>query len=1251
MPLPSFSLARLLGLSAFFFGLLMGCGGSGPQPPPPSNQRPPDASRSSVAVNRGQGVRADGQDRVTITVTVRDAEGKALSDRTVRVEVSGDGNTVTQPAATSDANGMAVASVVSTQAGSKQVTASVEAEGGAVVISEKPTITFVSPPAVKLGFLATSLSATAGEPVEPVVEVAIQDQVGRTVSGASNQVSLLLAAGPASAGLEGTLTAQAVNGVARFPRVVLKQAGSGYQLKATSSGLADAMSPIFEVVPALPSSLALGMPASVTAGTAAIAAVTIRDSFGNVATNYTGTVRFTSTDPQAVLPANYTFTAADKGVKDFPITLSRVGTWEIRVEDVSNPSLTARSSVTVQPGAATQLIVTAADGPFESGEEFSLEVLLRDAFGNDATGYQGTIRFTSTDPQATLPADYTFTLADEGRSSFTGVLRTAANPQRITLTDTARPTLTATLEREVIPGAPAQLRYAVQPAEGRVRSPLPTVGVELVDAFGNRARVSSPMVAVSLKGGNPAAVLSGTTSVAPVDGLATFSALSVDQEGTGFQLTAGAGAFAPVDSAPFNIVDDIAPGVVTLTSTSQELLRISLEWMASGDDGNLGTAARYELRYSTRPISTRADFDAATLATSGAPGAPGSRESFTVTELSAATPYSFAVVTWDAAGNASAPEGLRAATFDPCAGVVCEVPEPTCAVDGVTRVTFTSACVLEDNLPTCRDTEARMSCPGPDGACFAGACGTAARPEPGELTITEVMHSPSEGTTDYFELHNPTEKLLNITDLRIENELVGNFTLAAPAPGSRVLLPPGGWFVVAERGEFEVNGGVPVDYALGSSFYLDAVGRITLRTASGAFIEDFRWGNGFPQWPGRSMNLASAVAGTQASGQPWYWCDSSENVRLLGGDSGTPGQPNETCGVDVGPAPGFCNIQYPRTFPEQSDPQTYPAVIPYGSRKTIFTQFWAPGLTDRNFSGNDEYPHVQVELGYGADADPASWQWSAARFNPFYDELSPAFDPFKDEAWGWLRILTPGTYSYGFRYRLYDPVARSFSGYTYCDQNGIASVPASGVYGSVTVGMEPLGPADHIVISEFSSRGPNGAGINGNDEFLELYNPTSAPVDISGWRVQYMPSDESLFETLVTLPDGVSIPAHGYYLIAHNDYAGGAAPDLQYAEPTPSTGGHIRVGLPALGSDIRDINVVDHLGWGAAYAAEGDASPVPGAAGSLERKAAVLSTAETMQGGADATRGNGLDSDWNAGDFVVRATRAPQNSASPPEVP
>lgn len=450
MTLSSVSFARMLGLSVLFLGLSLGCGG-GDSNPPPSPSEVPDASRSSVVVDRSLGVRADGADRATVTVTVRDSDGKPLSGRTVLVEVPGDGASVMQPTGTTNASGVVTAGVSSTQVGARQVTASVEAEGGSVVLSEKPSIEFSSAPGTKLAFVKQSLSVTAGEAVSPEVEVAVQDRLGRTVSGASREVSLQLAAGPSSAGLEGTVTAQTVNGIARFPRVVLKQAGTGYQLKATSSGLTEALSPLFEVVPALPTSLTLVLPISWSAGEAMEGRVTVRDAFGNLASNYRGTVRFTSPVSASELPLNITFAAADNGAKTVLLKVFKAGSWEVRAEDEDTPALGGNATVTVLPGGTTRMALSALTGPFQVGEAFSVEVQMWDAFGNEAKEYLSTIRVTSTDPLAELPEDYMFTLADEGRHSFNVTFRTAGNPQQLTVWDTAIAPLTATLSREIVP--------------------------------------------------------------------------------------------------------------------------------------------------------------------------------------------------------------------------------------------------------------------------------------------------------------------------------------------------------------------------------------------------------------------------------------------------------------------------------------------------------------------------------------------------------------------------------------------------------------------------------------------------------------------------------------------------------------------------------------------------------------------------------------------------------------------------------
>jgi hypothetical protein len=93
-----------------------------------------------------------------------------------------------------------------------------------------------------------------------------------------------------------------------------------------------------------PSSVVMNKPFNVT--------VTLTDSFGNVATGYTGTVHFTSSDLVAQtlgdLPPDYTFTGRDAGTRVFSMTLATPPNETITVSDTVNGSLSASSpSITV----------------------------------------------------------------------------------------------------------------------------------------------------------------------------------------------------------------------------------------------------------------------------------------------------------------------------------------------------------------------------------------------------------------------------------------------------------------------------------------------------------------------------------------------------------------------------------------------------------------------------------------------------------------------------------------------------------------------------------------------------------------------------------------------------------------------------------------------------------------------------------------------------------------------------------------
>jgi hypothetical protein len=94
------------------------------------------------------------------------------------------------------------------------------------------------------------------------------------------------------------------------------------------------------------------------------------------------------------------------------------------------------------PGAATKLLLVGLPRTWVAGQTESVTVLLKDAFGNVASGYTGTVHFASSDRQAILPDPYTFTTADAGRHTFPVIFNTL-RPQRLVVADIDLPALKA----------------------------------------------------------------------------------------------------------------------------------------------------------------------------------------------------------------------------------------------------------------------------------------------------------------------------------------------------------------------------------------------------------------------------------------------------------------------------------------------------------------------------------------------------------------------------------------------------------------------------------------------------------------------------------------------------------------------------------------------------------------------------------------------------------------------------------------
>jgi hypothetical protein len=151
-------------------------------------------------------------------------------------------------------------------------------------------------------------------------------------------------------------------------------------------------------------------------------------------------------DPTTTLTATYTglvngdTSAVVKGLKlASPGASSNVaGTYKITPSGATATNYTisyVTGTLTVNPGVAKTFVFTPPSNP-RVGVAFDLKVTARDAYGNIATGYRGTLNLTSNDPLAPSLGHHTFTASDKGVFTFHVTLRTRGKI-RLTVKDPA----------------------------------------------------------------------------------------------------------------------------------------------------------------------------------------------------------------------------------------------------------------------------------------------------------------------------------------------------------------------------------------------------------------------------------------------------------------------------------------------------------------------------------------------------------------------------------------------------------------------------------------------------------------------------------------------------------------------------------------------------------------------------------------------------------------------------------------------
>ena len=513
---------------------------------------------------------ANGTTTSTITVTLKDTSDNPVGGKTVTLAKNvGASSAISAASGPSSASGVVTFTVTNTKAEAVTYTATDTTDS--LTITQTASVTFTAGAAATLAFSAQPTTTTAGQTIGGASGVTVQIlDANNNLTASADSVTLAIGTNAGGGTLSGTTTVNAVGGVATFNDLSINKAGTGYTLTAASIGLTGATSGAFNVTAGAASKLTFDIqPGNTVAGAAISPAVAVRveDASGNLVTTSAASVTLTiGTNPGGGTLSGSTPVAASGGVATFSdLSIDKAGTGYTLTASSGALIVATSTAFNVTAGAAATLALTAPSSA-TAGAAFGVTVTAKDANGNVATGYTGTVHFTGTDGAATLPANYTFLTADNGARTFPlgATLRTAGN-QIITATDTVTATITG-MSATIAVGAGALHHLVLSPATSTIAAGGSQAYTALgQDQYNNSlGDVTAGTIFSSSAGGSCTVASCGSATV----GTYTVTGTNGGATGTAtLMVTPGAAAVIALSGA----TTDLTSGATrTLTATIQD---------------------------------------------------------------------------------------------------------------------------------------------------------------------------------------------------------------------------------------------------------------------------------------------------------------------------------------------------------------------------------------------------------------------------------------------------------------------------------------------------------------------------------------------------------------------------------------------------------------------------------------------------------------------------------------------------------
>ena len=521
---------------------------------------------------------------ITPAVTVEDANGNVVTSSTASIAMAigtnpGSG-TLSGTTPVSAVNGVATFSNLSINKTGTGYTLAASSSG----LTGATSTTFnVTPGAAnKLAFSQQPTNTAAGQSITPAITVQVEDANGNVVTSSTASIAMAIGTNPGSGTLSGTTPVSAVNGVATFSNLSINKTGAGYTLAASSNGLTGATSNTFNITAGTATQLAFGtQPSNTAAGSSITPAMTVQveDTNGNVVTTGTGSTASVTvaigTNPGGGTLSGTTTVSAVSGVATFStLSTNKAGTGYTLTASSSGLTGATSNGFNITPGAVSAGTSTVVANPTsvtaDGATTSTITVTLLDASSNPVTGRDRDAhgrqwKFHNLGCEWCLEREWRCHVYGERHQSRNGNLHGEGDTtDSVTITETATVTFT--------PGAAAKVAFGQQPTNAPAGSSIaPAVTVQVEDANGNvltSGTDSNASITIGI-GANPGSgTLSGTLTQTAVNGVATFSNLSINKTGNGYTLTAGSNGLTGATSNTFNITPGTATQLVFGTQPS-----------------------------------------------------------------------------------------------------------------------------------------------------------------------------------------------------------------------------------------------------------------------------------------------------------------------------------------------------------------------------------------------------------------------------------------------------------------------------------------------------------------------------------------------------------------------------------------------------------------------------------------------------------------------------------------------------------